>query len=288
MSRIDHPPHGHQGNPNIDLNTVASFGDEWTHYDQSELDDTEHKRIFDSYFSIFPWDSLRPNAEGFDMGVGSGRWAELVQPRVGRLNCIDASLDALEVAKRKMERFSNVNFIHSSVDDVSLPLASQDFGYCLGVLHHIPDTQAGIRSCAALLKSGAPFLIYLYYRFDNRPIWFKKLWDLSEFIRLFISRRSPKVKRMFCDFIAALVYYPLARVSLFSEMCGVSARNMPLYAYRDKSFYTMRTDARDRFGTPLEQRFTRDEIIQMMRAAGFERITFSDKEPFWCAVGYRS
>ena len=49
----------------------------------------------------------------------------------------------------------------------------------------------------------------------------------------------------------------------------------------------MRTDALDRFGTRLEQRFTRAEIEAMMRAAGLERIAFSDQAPFWCALGYR-
>ena len=63
---------------------------------------------------------------------------------------------------------------------------------------------------------------------------------------------------------------------------------MPLSAYRYLSFYTMRTDALDRFGTPLEQRFTRYEIKEMMERAGLERIEFYPDLPFWCAVGYRS
>ena len=33
------------------------------------------------------------------MGCGSGRWASLVAPRVGHLNCIDPS-SAIDVAKR--------------------------------------------------------------------------------------------------------------------------------------------------------------------------------------------
>ena len=47
----------------------------------------------------------------------------------------------------------------------------------------------------------------------------------------------------------------------------------------------MRTDALDRFGTRLEQRFTKEEIHQMMLDAGLENIKFSDNIPFWCAVG---
>jgi hypothetical protein len=47
----------------------------------------------------------------------------------------------------------------------------------------------------------------------------------------------------------------------------------------------MRTDSRDRFGTPLEQRFTKAQITQMMEQAGLVDIVFSMRAPFWCAVG---
>jgi hypothetical protein len=49
----------------------------------------------------------------------------------------------------------------------------------------------------------------------------------------------------------------------------------------------MRTDALDRFGTRLEQRFARTQITKMMDDAGLENIRFSEAAPFWCAVGYR-
>jgi hypothetical protein len=48
----------------------------------------------------------------------------------------------------------------------------------------------------------------------------------------------------------------------------------------------MRTDALDRFGTRLEQRFTRVEIKKTMEFAGLVNIKFSEEIPFWCAVGY--
>ena len=50
----------------------------------------------------------------------------------------------------------------------------------------------------------------------------------------------------------------------------------------------MRTDAYDRFCTPLEKRFTKQEIQDMLGAAGFENVKFSSRIPFWCAVGTRS
>jgi hypothetical protein len=49
----------------------------------------------------------------------------------------------------------------------------------------------------------------------------------------------------------------------------------------------MRNDALDRFGTKVEKRYSRKKIFFMMRKAGLNRIKFSKKEPFWCAVGYK-
>ena len=66
------------------------------------------------------------------------------------------------------------------MDAIPLPDGSADFGYSLGVLHHVPDTQKGIIECVRKLKPGAPFLLYLYYAFDNRPWWFRTIWKISD------------------------------------------------------------------------------------------------------------
>jgi ubiquinone/menaquinone biosynthesis C-methylase UbiE len=273
---------------NIDPKTVASFGDEWSHFNQSNLSQTEQELIFKQYFSVFPWSCLPANCEGFDMGCGSGRWAKLVAPRVGKLNCIDPSAAALDVARSNLSNIKNAIFINAGVDDKPLAPNSQDFGYSLGVLHHIPDTQQALKSCVAFLKPGAPFLLYLYYNFDNRPAWFRAVWKISDVLRNGVCKLPSRLKFGMTDVLAALVYWPLARTSTLFEKIGIRLTNLPLHAYRNKSFYTMRTDSRDRFGTPLEQRFSRAEIKSMMENAGLQNITFSEAEPFWCAVGSKS
>jgi SAM-dependent methyltransferase len=273
---------------NLDSDTVASFGYEWERHSQSGLSEKELTDIFNSYFKIFPWHQLDRNAEGFDMGCGSGRWATLAAPRVGTLNCIDPSARALEVAKANLNTADNVRFHNAAVDTVGLKPASQDFGYSLGVLHHVPDTAAAIASCASLLKPGAPLLLYLYYRFDNRPAWFRMLWAVSDVIRSGLSRLPHAVKSFATDVIALTVYWPLSRFAWALEKIGLEVEDFPLSAYRKLSFYTMRTDSLDRFGTPLEQRFTRSEITAMMSAAGLRNIQFHDGVPYWCAVGYRA
>ncbi|MCS6897921.1 MAG: hypothetical protein NZM29_08115, partial [Nitrospira sp.] len=77
------------------------------------------------------------------------------------------------------------------------------------------------------------------------------------------------------------------RLALLIEALGGKVDHVPLSAYRRSSFYTMRTDALDRFGTRLEQRFTASQVRAMMEQAGLRDIVFSESEPYWCAVGYR-
>jgi len=271
---------------NVDRKTVEGFGDEWERFDQSELSDKERGTLFESYFAIFPWHMLARDACGFDLGCGTGRWAKLVAPRVGTLHCIDPSV-ALEVAQRNLVQNENCVFHRATVDAIPFEDASMDFGYSLGVLHHVPDTQAGIEACVKKLKPGAPFLVYLYYSFDNRPFWFRVIWQLSDVLRNVVSRFPHGLRYWSSQMFAFLVYYPLARCSWVLEKLGLNVGNFPLSAYRNLSFYTMRTDALDRFGTRLEQRFSRKKIEEMMSDANLERVEFSNNEPFWCAVGYR-
>jgi SAM-dependent methyltransferase len=191
------------------------------------------------------------------------------------------------VAQSNLVGFTNVVFHRASVDEVDLQPASQDFGYSLGVLHHVPNTAAAIRSCAELLKPGAPLLLYLYYAFDNRTAWFRALWRVSDGLRRIVHRLPPVLKHVITDTIAATVYWPLARLSGGLERVGLDSHGIPLSFYRNHTFYTMRTDARDRFGTPLEQRFTRAHIETMMKEAGLVNVKFSAGAPYWCVVGFK-
>lgn len=272
---------------NIDFKTVESFGEEWLLFDQLGMSELESEVAFKQYFSIFPWDILPISAEGFDMGCGSGRWAKFVASKVFRLNCIDPSI-AIYVAKKCLVNFENIVFHKTSVDNSGLAEESQDFGYSIGVLHHIPNTFEGLNSCVKLLKKGAPLLLYIYYSFENRPFWYKLLWKSTDLMRKVIYRLPNKIKNFVTDTIAILVYFPIARLSKILEKSGINVREIPLSYYRNRSFYTLRTDSRDRFGTPLEKRFTRSQIEKMMIKSGLIDIRFSEKEPFWCAVGIKA
>jgi len=275
---------------NVDAHVARGFGQEWSTFrqDETNLGHPQREAIFEDYFRIFPWHLLpQDGGIGADIGCGTGRWAVMVAPRVAHLHLVDASPEALAVAGENLKDIKNVSLHASSVGDIPLPARSLDFAFSLGVLHHVPDTQAAIDAIAGKLKSGAPFLIYLYYAFDNRPAWYRPLWALSNGVRVVVSRLPHPLRVIISEAIAATVYWPLARLAALLMRFGASS-HLPLSWYADKSFYVMRTDAYDRFCTRLEQRFTRAQIEQMLDHAGFQQIRFSDLPPYWCAVGIRA
>ena len=67
---------------NIDKKVVNDFGREWKAFNHQDIDSSLLDSAFDSYFHIFPFENLK-DAEGFDMGCGSGRWAKFVASKVG-------------------------------------------------------------------------------------------------------------------------------------------------------------------------------------------------------------
>lgn len=259
---------------NLDAATVEGFGKEWGKLTQEALSVTERAQIFAKYFSLVDWNTKPKRV--LDMGCGSGRWDVLVAPLVGELVVADASPEALEVAKRNV-RAPNVSFMECNPETLPFPDEHFDFIFSLGVLHHVPDTPEAIRHLVRKLAPGGRLLLYLYYAFDDRPTWFRVLWKLSDLVRRCISTLPFSLRYALSQVIALLVYWPLARIAKYVPV----PKSWPLKFYADRSFYVMRTDALDRFGTKLEKRFTKQQITLMLKAARLEGIQFSDSAPFW-------
>jgi SAM-dependent methyltransferase len=269
---------------NIDKATARTFDDKWGAHFPGTANPGRAQRGFEGFFSLFPFEQLR-EAEGFDLGCGQGRFAVRVAPRVGRLHCIDPSPNGIAVATRAMAGMANVEFHLAGVDEIPLPDESQDFGYSLGVLHHIPDTEAALARCVAKLKPGAPFLLYLYYDFENRPFWFRAAWRVSDLGRRTISRLPFAARRLACDAVAVAIYWPLSRLARLVEKAGGNAGSIPLGSYRDARLGNMRVAALDRLGTRLERRFSRAAVEAMMSRCGLDAIRFREGEPYWVAIG---
>lgn len=271
---------------NIDWKTVQSFGEEWLRFENFSKEEIEGAGA--EYFDIVTEKMLHSEARVLDVGCGTGRWSKYLAPRVGFIEAIDPS-DAVFSAVKLLRESPNVRVAQAGVGNIPFADESFHFVLSLGVLHHLPDTQKAIDECTKKIKPGGWFLLYLYYSLDNRGHFFRFVFYWVCALRTLISSLPAKKKQSICDFIALFVYWPLARTcALLSFLGGESlAEKLPLYYYRKKSFYIMRNDSLDRFGTPLEKRFSRLEINEMLAKAGLENITFSSKAPYWHVVAQK-
>jgi SAM-dependent methyltransferase len=270
---------------NLDQEVINSFGHEWAAFDYSEAQTNE---ALDAQFLAYcePIDLSQFNPEtsiAADFGAGSGRWTSRLLPYFSQVYALEPSDGANKVLSKKFLNESRVEILQETVGLNSIPSNSLDLAISLGVLHHIPDTGLAIKDVTSKIKSGGVFLCYLYYKLDNKPIYYRALFWASNSIRWVISRLPYVMRRMIARVIATAVYLPLARTSKFLAKRGLNVSNIPLHHYADMPFVMLQNDALDRFGTRLEQRFSKKEITEMLGNAGFDLSTlrFSDIEPFW-------
>lgn len=271
---------------NIDQDVVESFGDEWTRF--NSFSDEEIDRLAKAhYFDIVPEEYLKGRV--LDVGCGTGRWTKYVARYAHSVDAVDPSA-SVYAAGKLLSGCANVRLTQASVSDLPFEDGSFDLVYSLGVLHHIPDTLQAMRMSVAKVKKGGHFLVYLYYDLDNRGAFFKKLFTLSDIIRRKISKLNPAPKNFMCDVLSVTVYMPLVLLGSLFKVVGLKslAHKMPLSFYIGKSFHVIRNDTRDRFGTMLEQRFTKAQIEDMMQSCGLSEIVFSNQTPYWHAIGRKA
>ena len=269
---------------NIHPETVVSFGDEWTKFDR--FSDAEIQRIGDQYFDVVTSAMLPAHATALDLGCGGGRWSRYVASRCAFVEAVDPS-KAVLAAHSVTGDLANVRVTQASVDTLPFPDDSFDFILCLGALHHIPDTAAALETAVQKLRPGGWMLLYIYYALENRGPGYRLLFGAADFLRRVVSRLPGPLKRLSCDVLAVIVYLPLvALAGVVGILQGAGAAEaVPLHYYYGKSWRVIRSDALDRFGTPLEQRFTRDQITNMMTEGGLKDLRFSDRMPMWHVVG---
>jgi SAM-dependent methyltransferase len=275
----------HEKDQNLDQEVINSFGHEWAAFDYSE---SESDEALDKQFQAYcaPLDLNKfdtDSAIAADFGAGSGRWAARLLPYFALIYTLEPSDGANQVLRNKFKNETRISILQETVGANSIPAGSLDLAMSLGVLHHIPDTGLAIKSVASKIKKGGVFLCYLYYKLENKPVFYRGLFWASSSLRWIISRMPYALRRLIAQIIAGAIYFPLARTSRLLRSRGRDVSNFPLHHYADMPFVMLQNDALDRFGTRLEQRFSKKEIVAMLDNAGFDLSTliFSDREPFW-------
>lgn len=269
---------------NIDAQVVDAFGEEWIKFQHYSNEDIRSLAIM--YFDILTDDIINKDTYALDIGCGTGRWTKYLSGRIGFIEAIDPS-NAVLAADDLLAKIENVRITKAAIETIPFEDETFDFAMSIGVLHHIPDTQQAMMDCVKKVKKGGHFYCYLYYNFDNKRFAFKALFFISNLFRKIVSRMPAVLKRFSCDLMAVFFYMPFVLSARFFNFIGLKtlAKKIPLSDYANKSFFIIRNDTLDRFGTKLEQRFSKKQVEELMRNSGLTDIVISSASPYYHAVG---
>jgi SAM-dependent methyltransferase len=250
-----------------------TFGSEWRVFNKILKD---HEREFHEYFDLIDINSLKEKRV-CDLGCGIGRWAYFLADQVKDITVIDFS-EAIFEARKNLSAHNNVLFFLGDLKALPFPDNCFDFGYCLGVLHHLPSS--ALREVRAISNICPDWLIYLYYALDNRPAHYRVLLRIVSVVRMCLSRiRSKRLRTLVTEWILWTVYMPSVYLgNILSKV--IQPEFIPLFeGYQGKTVERIRQDVYDRFFTRIEQRVTREEITALRDT--YSKVVISGQMPYW-------
>ena len=127
---------------------------------------TIYDNRWDNYLSnslsfLINWAEIPPEAAILDVACGTGEFAKLLLAKnpQQQITGIDISESMLEIAKEKLQAYSNANLYNTSV--TSLPFADESFDIvvCASAFHYFASPQLALAQMKRVLKPQGKLII---------------------------------------------------------------------------------------------------------------------------------
>jgi 2-polyprenyl-3-methyl-5-hydroxy-6-metoxy-1,4-benzoquinol methylase len=151
--------------------------------------------------SHYGWEGkrdLRHGARFLIAGCGTGDmaigYAEEIIHGDSEIVAIDFSKTSLDIAKARMKKrgLNNVTFHHMSILDLpTAGLGQFDVIECSGVLHHLPDPNAGLAALAGMLKEDGLMTVMVYAQYGRMA-----LYMVQDLMKQLMTTDTPRTRKI--------------------------------------------------------------------------------------------
>jgi 2-polyprenyl-3-methyl-5-hydroxy-6-metoxy-1,4-benzoquinol methylase len=256
--------------PGVSAKTQESFGFEWTtfHGVRPEWQDN-----FSWYMAPLTKEFFRGKVV-LDAGCGMGRHLYYAARSGAQVIGVDFSR-AVEVAHQNIKHLETATVVQADLLQLPFRAGTFDFVYCLGVLHHLSQPLMGLRLLVSLVRNRGECRIYVYHQIDRSPKWKYMLFRLASIVRRVTTRLPHSVLLVACWPLSAAIWlgcvapYKLMRVWMPNS---VWTKSWLFRQYAPYSFMVLVNDQFDRFSAPIERRYARKEVEDLMGRAGLSSI----------------
>ena len=250
--------------------TRESFGFEWTTFSGMRQ---EWKRNFEMYMAPIRKEFFRGQLV-LDAGCGMGRHMFHAAEGGAVVVGVDFSR-AIEAAHENTKHFETAAVVQADVMRLPFRPGTFDFVYCLGVLHHLSDPLEALRRLVDLVRNRGECRIYVYHQIARVPRWKHALFRLASIGRR-ASTGMPHVLLLAACWLLSVAIWvgcvvPYRLLERYVPDSGW-AKSWLFRQYAAYPFMVLVNDQFDRFSAPIERRYTRNEVEELMGAAGLSSV----------------
>ena len=246
--------------------TASGFGWQWQHFTQ---EDTRYAEQFLGWIGPVTPEFFRDKVV-LEGGCGKGRHTQLAA-RWGAADVIGIDLSvAVDTAFAATRDLPNAHIVQADI--YHLPFARIfDYGFSVGVLHHLPDPQGGFESLASKVKAGGHLTAWVYGAENNEWItrWVNPVREkLTSRIDQRLLLQLSKIPAAGMYLATKLVYGPLNKSKVGSSIARHLFYNDYLKAISPFGWREQHTIVFDHLVAPTAFYITRTEFETWWRKIG--------------------
>lgn len=240
---------------------VINFGFEWSRYARTQLDQNGSHKSEETLGrkTGFTPEQLKGKWV-LDAGCGMGRFAEVASRWGAKVVAIDLSR-AAEVAAQNLADRDNVWVCRADLRRLPFALASFDYIYSVGVLHHTPNCEESFKGLLPYLKPDGSIAIWLYSAYN-------KYYRMSDIYRKYTTRLSPRSLHRVCVMADPLYYIHrgLRRLPGGRYVSGILSWLLPMSMHPDREWRIL--DAFDWYSPKFQSKHTYEEVARWFEDCG--------------------